>query len=292
MQLSLVTINYNGADRTNRLIASLVDQSDPSFDLYVVDNGSDAGDRERVRNAVARTSFVFINADGNLGFSGGNNVAIRRALEDGADWIVLINNDATVGSDFIAQLKIALEDSQKIVAIPLREGDHTAYGGIIEWLAPTLCHCRDFLHAKMLAHHEKLYAVGAGMAIPRRYFGSVGLLDDAYFLYFEDADFCARALRRGLLVEPVEGPVIRHEPSSTTSALGASILLRYHWRNALRFNSRNAPAVMRFLLPFWLAGALFKQAVKMAVMPERAQYAKAITAGINDWLKGRTGHIS
>ena len=141
MNITCVTLSYNGAELTNRLIGSLELQTDRDFRVVVVDNDSDIDDREQLGaagEAVAQPVEV-ISSPTNLGFSGGNNLGIRPALADGADWVVLLNNDTEVAPDFIATLRATLEARDGIVGLPIGSRE-VVRAGKRRWLALTLDH--------------------------------------------------------------------------------------------------------------------------------------------------------
>ncbi|HXV27151.1 MAG TPA: glycosyltransferase family 2 protein [Candidatus Paceibacterota bacterium] len=297
--LTLVTVNFNNAEATLGLLRSLERQSDRDFDVIVVDNASAPGDRALVGEFISSTTISadLVLNERNLGFSGGNNLAIRKALAQSAEWIVLINNDTTVSGDFIRNLKAALPKEPAVVGIPLSEegsdrgeGRRIAYAGLVKWLKPTLPHIYEI--EKLGAEHSQLlYAVGAGMAVHRDAFAKAGLLDERYFLYFEDADFSLRARRAGVSVRFISAPSITHGVSVSTRKLGAPLLLRYHARNALLFNKTHGPWWVRKSLPFAAFYGIVRQSVKLLLMPARRPESRAIMAGIVDFYAKRFGYI-
>jgi len=291
--LTLITVNYNCADRTLRLLRSLERQTNAQFSIIVVDNDSRPADRAAL-GAYATASPLaldIIHAPSNLGFSGGNNLAIRKALAQGTVWTLLINPDTDVGPEFIARIHQATDDEPAVWGLPLQEGDgRTAYAGRVRWLRATLPH----VYAWPLVRHvleEPLYAIGAGMLVHRDAWDRIGLLDERYFLYFEDADFGMRARAAGVSVRFLREPVIRHAVSASTSALGSPLLLRYHVRNALLMNARHGPLWARISLHFWALSIMLKQTAKMVSMPARRPQSRAILAGIADFYARRFGRI-
>lgn len=287
MTLTLVTVNYNGSADTLSLLSSLSRQSDTSFDVIVVDNDSSDADREALGAGAASSQLAVdvVYTGRNLGFSGGNNVGIRKALAQGAEWVVLINNDTTVGTDFIAQLRTSLPVQAAVVGIPLNEGSRTVTAGVLEWLRPTLT------HAGTASGGTQTYAIGAGVAVHRDVIERIGFLDEGYFLYFEDAEYSARARSAGIPVEFLSAPTIQHRVSSTTKSLGAPLLLHYHFRNMVRLNRQHAPLWARLALPFVLVWHTVKQIVKLIIGRARPQSA-AILAGIRDGILDRSGTLT
>ena len=220
---------------------------------------------------------------------------MRYASEQGTDWFILINNDATVAPTFIADLKADLSGAEPgILAIPIQEGEHIAYGGQVLWLCSTLPHLLE----RDLAN-RRFYAIGAAMAVHRSVFDAMGPWDERYFLYFEDADLSERARKRGWPISIAARAMIRHTPQTTTRELGAPLLLRYHIRNALLFNFKHAPRWAVLMLPSWtffvIVKQVFKLIVPLLIVPLRKRdqrdAARAILHGIDDFYRGRFGII-
>ncbi len=277
MQLTLITINYNNVRATVELLRALEQQANKNFDVIVVDNDSWPADRALLGEyaPASKLNLDIIYSDTNRGFSGGNNLAIRKALTQGSEWVLLINNDTTVAPDFIEKLVAQLPDQPCVAQIPLNEGTKVAYGGIVQWLKPTLKH----FYQPETANCKLQYIIGAGMLVHRSVFERIGLLDEAYFLYFEDADFSMRAKHAGIPIRFLHEPVIFHRESETTKTLGSPLLLRYHARNALRFNWRNGPWWVKLAVPLAALYGIIKTK------------SCAMRAGVFDFIFGRWGKI-
>ncbi len=288
MKLSIITINYNGSENTIKLLESLKNQADKDFDVIVVDNNS--SDVNKLMDyETLETNIIYIKSGCNLGYSGGNNVGIKKALENGADWVLLLNNDTWVESGFVEHLKANLEGREGIVGLALDEGERTAFAGKIEWLKPTLIHLptSQVGNAKSV---DKLYAIGGAMLIHKSVFDKIGFLDESYFLYFEDADFCQRARGAGIPISFTPDIKISHSVSASTKKLGSPMLLRYHYRNALYFNLKNGPWYIKLLVWPWSWWVVLKQIIKISVGNNR-ELSLAILKGVEDWYAGRMGKI-
>lgn len=299
MKLTIVTVNYNGSESTIKLLRSLQEQTDTStslsaskdFQAIVVDNASEEVDFKLLSNFVNETTsqvFLFRN-NKNLGFSGGNNVGIKKALAMGAEWVVLLNNDTWIENGFISSLKTKLTGLGGIVGLALDEGSQTAYCGKVEWLKPTLGH----FYKKPTIYNLQpttYYAIGGAAAIHRDVFEKVGLWDEKYFLYFEDADFSLRARRAGISVTIAPDVMIHHNTSSTTKKLGSPLLLRYHYRNALYFNLKNGSWYIRLAVWIWSFWIIKRQFLKI-MFGYKSEESRAILAGVFDFYHNRMGSI-
>jgi GT2 family glycosyltransferase len=136
------------------------------------------------------------------------------------------------------------------------------------------------------------YAIGAAMAVHCTVLETAGLLDERYFLYFEDADYSVRARRGGYPVHVMDVPAALHGVSVSTRKLGDPLLLRYHARNALLFNATHAPLWARITLPFASLFGILTQAAKLLLVPSRRAASRGIALGIVDFYAKRFGHIA
>ena len=255
-----------------------------------MDNASTVEDRAVLGEIVSSStlSVRVLWSDVNDGFAAGSNMGIRLAFQQGADWAVLINNDALAGGDAVASLRQMLAGIQPaIVALPLLERGAIVLAGRIQWLSSTLPHM-----FKTPRPNDRIYAVGGGMAIHRAIFQRIGPLDERYFLYFEDAEYSERARYAGYPIQTADIPALSHEVSATTSRLGSPLLLHYHMRNALLFNQTHGPWWVRATLPFWAGLVMLKQGIKFLALPSRRPAARAIAAGIVDYYSGHYGRIA
>ena len=329
MKIVIVTINYNSSENTIKLLESLKNQSDlaqsnsadrqsdrertlsgasKDFEIIVVDNNSDdigklmdyktsetnpaqsnPADYQQKWRTLGGAGIIYIKNDRNLGYSGGNNSGIRKALQNGADWVLLLNNDTWAESSFMGRLKAVLEGKEGIVGLALDEGSRVAYAGQIQWLKPTLIHIPTSQVGNRKSV-DKLYAIGGAMFIYKNVFDKIGFFDENYFLYFEDADFCQRARKAGIPISFVSEIKIFHSVSASTKKLGSPMLLRYHYRNALYFNLKNGPFYIKLLVWPWSWLVALKQIIKIAVGKNKEQ-SLAILKGVRDWYAGRMGKL-
>lgn len=288
MNISIITINYNSSENTIKLLESLKKQTNKDFEVIVVDNNSN--DVEKLMNyKTTETNLIYIKNERNLGYSGGNNIGIKKALQNGTDWVLLLNNDTWVESSFVEHLKTNLEGKEGIVGLALDEGDRIAYAGQIKWLRPTLPHITT-LNVVITKSVDKLYAIGGAILIHKSVFDRIGFLDKNYFLYFEDTDFCQRARGAGMPISFFPEIKIYHSVSASTKKLGSPILLRYHYRNALYFNLKNGSWYIKLLVWPWSWFVVAKQIIKIIIGKNREESISILKAA-GDFYKNRTGKI-
>jgi len=203
----------------------------PRYKVVVVDNGSKDGSVEFVE--FHYPNIHLIRNEKNLGFAEGNNVGIRFALSQGADYVVLLNNDTRVEPDFLTHLIQRGEEEKEIGVLG---------GKVLMYFDPRIINStgvnlnqfaygwdRDFGEEVLRINRDRgevLAVTGCLMAIKREVFGKIGLLDPKYFAYYEDVDFCIRVWKEThFRVEYVPESVIYHKYSASIAE--GSLLKKY-----------------------------------------------------------------
>ncbi|MDP3731034.1 MAG: glycosyltransferase family 2 protein [bacterium] len=308
----IIILQYNRSQDTTKCLDSIGKLTYPNFQTIVVDNASESTEKYNIKNHVkSQGNIVVLENEKNLGYAGGNNVGIKYALEHGADYVFILNNDTTVEPDLLSKLVTTTEEDTKvgIVGPAIKEGDgRVAYYGKISWLKAELKHVYKKSEIHPLENSRaksrgsrvggisdflgpKEYVIGAAMLIKKEVLEKIDGFDEIYFLYFEDADLCLRAQLAGYRLKIAPETTIYHQVSASTSALGKPLILRYHMRNALIFNSLNGPWPVKFSLIFWSAYILLKNFVKVFLFPAKVPAGEAIIDGVLDFYKNRYGQI-
>lgn len=149
----------------------------------------------------------------NIGFAAGVNVGIRRALEKAADAVLLLNQDTIVEKNF---LMVLVKNPADIVGATIKFKRHNKwvydYGGKINWWLGRTKHIEsDSILDTQYSFPD--YISGCAMLIRRPVLEKIGLLDERYFLYFEDVDYCLRTQKAGFKIGVEPKSVIFHELS-------------------------------------------------------------------------------
>lgn len=215
----IIILNYNGKDILLDCLDSVYKLKYPNLEVVVVDNNSSDGSFLSARQRFSR--FHFIKNSKNLGFAGGNNVAIRWVLEKMADYIFLLNNDALIEKDSLKKMiELAEKDEKGGVFSPViyegkNKGKVWFSGGRIDWLKMRTIHrVRNIKHVTQ-KRNTTSYVTGCAMLVKKEVFKKVGLLDDDFFLYYEDADFSYRAKKAGFGLRIIpQASVFHFEKSS------------------------------------------------------------------------------
>lgn len=205
----------------------------------MIDNDSEDNSIEAFKKSFPE--ITYIQNDKNLGYSGGNNVGIKRAIEDGAEWVILLNNDTTIKSDTLEKL-VSLTDkygydiaSPKIYFYPEREFHYNQYldsergkviwyaGGRIDWanIIPKHIGVDEFDHGQWEQAQETEFATGCCMLIKATVIKTIGMLDDTYTAYFEDTDYCMKAKKAGYKVGYIPQSKMWHKNAGSTGGSGS-----------------------------------------------------------------------
>ena len=282
MQLVAVVLSYNGREDTLAALASL-----RGIDTVVVDNGSADGSADAVAERFPEVELV--RAGVNLGFAAGNNVGIRRALDRGADWVLLLNNDAEVEPglvDALAAAAAARPDAGVLACkVLFADSDRLWYAGA--GFHPYLGRSRHDGFGKPDgpgALGDTGRATGAAMAVSRAAIGAAGLLDEELFLYAEDLEWCLRIREAGFAIVYVPDARVRHRVSAAAGGAGSPTTAYYETRNMLAVVERHRP------LPPGLTGARRALVVAPRVLAgRRPRSAWAAIRGWRDYRRGRMG---
>jgi len=244
VSLVAVVLNWNGGDDTLRALESLEGNQ-----TICVDNGSSDGSADAVERNFPEVELVRL--PGNLGFAGGNNAGIRRALERGADWVLLMNNDAVAEPgirDALLRAAAARPDAGLLACKVLSEdGRSVQYAGasfnaLLGYSGRPRGHGRADTFVEL---EDTGRADGAAMAISRAAAERVSL-DEALFAYVEDVDLSLNVRSHGFAVVFVPDAVVRHKGSASTGGSASTHNLYYDTRNTIVVAERYRPLSVRW----------------------------------------------
>lgn len=195
----IVILNHNGKDIIKNCLKSVFKINYPNFETVVVDNGSTDGSLESIKAGFSKVHFI--KNEVNLGFSAGNNVGIRFALEKMADFVLLLSPTIEVEPDFLAELvRISMTDKKIGLSSPLIFKNRTKEiwfaGGNVDWFKMK-AHHDDIRKQHLGEYFETGFASGRVMLVRKDVFAASGLLDEDFFAYWEDVDFSIRVQKAG-----------------------------------------------------------------------------------------------
>lgn len=247
--VAIIIVNYKGREDTLECLESLRGLTYPNFRTYLVDQASNDGTPQAVRERFPEV--VVIENPANDGFAGGNNRGIEAALKEGPAYLFLLNNDTTVAPNLLEPL-VELAESDPAIGVvgPLMlyfsdpEVIWSA-GGRMSAKGESTQRDQGTLAAAMPSEpREADFIVGCGLMVRRSVLEKVGLMDEAYFLYYEETDLCARIRKAGYRILTQPASRLWHKVSRST---GPESDLTYYYmrRNHLLFMRRHGDSVSR-----------------------------------------------
>ena len=254
---AVVVLCWNNAPDTLECLHSLPG-ADDGVTFYVVDNGSTDGSAD----ALARDgrAGVLVRTGANLGYTGGNNVGLRQALADGAEYVAVLNNDTVVPGGVLERLvdHLATAPDRATLALSpviVRHDDPTTpwfRGGVVDRGWPRHLQPHDPPNRGPLSTTEVL--TGCCIVAHRDVWERVGLFDQGFFLIFEDSDWSLRARARGVRLAVANDCTIRHKVSRSFRGAAMTHLATYYFvRNGLRFVLRHHRRHLARFVATWVA---------------------------------------
>jgi GT2 family glycosyltransferase len=303
-KIAIVVLNWNGIKDTIPCMESLFAIDYPYCDIILVDNGSTDGSPALLQERFPRVHHISLPV--NQGFAGGNNPGITSALERGAEYVVLLNNDTVVASDLLHRFLDGFNKEPRAGILGARiylfdQRDTLDHLGGIWIKSKAQVQLVGLREKETLPVPDTLlpldYVCGACMIIKRSVFEAIGLLEPRFFLYWEENDFCLRAQRAGFLTFSCPTAHIWHKVAA--SSKGKPYTAYFIWRSRLLWIERNYSLTSKIwihctqILPACiklLKLALFKKIQLVKDHPERREKLlnyKAALTGIRDYYLRR-----
>lgn len=257
-KIAAVVLSWNGKEMTADCLRSLLGSSYPELEVILVDNGSRDGTVEAVSGAFAGRVKIIANGR-NLGFSRGNNVGIRFALANGADYVLLLNNDTLVDKDMVSALAATLSSSSDIGIVGPKiyyvDPDNLIWsaGGEVSLWRGRAKHLgiREEDNGQYDQTKDVDYVTGCALMVRKEVIAAVGMLDPGFHAYFEDTDLCMRARKAAFRVvyEP-KGKLWHRISQSSGGQLGYRKISR-KFRSHLRFFYKYTKPYHWFTIPLF-----------------------------------------
>ena len=240
-KVEVIILNWNGKEDTIECLNSLQKVKYDNFDITIVDNASTDDSAEII--AAEFPSVKLIKNNMNLMYAGGNNVAIKEALNGDAEYFLILNNDTILHEDFLEHLVKAFRSDEKVgIAAPKINYYSNRKliwyaGGFVNFFTGNIYHrgLRKQDDGKYDLSNEVDYATGCCMLIKRELFEKIGLLDEAYYIYTEDVDFSFKAQAAGYKVVFEPRSLIWHKVSSATGGAFSFFKIKNKFRSNMRF---------------------------------------------------------
>jgi hypothetical protein len=221
-KVAIIILNWNGWKDTVECLESVFRIDYPNYQVIIVDNGSTDDSVQQIKENLPDT--ILIETGKNLGYTGGNNVGIKYAMENKAEYVLIVNNDTELVNSYFLQGMIDKMEEESWIGIMGPKVLNP--GGQVQntiLFAPTLVSCiKESIGLRLGTKKSNDYNIsqqveavsGVCWLIRRKVIEDIGLLDEDYFMYAEEQDYCYRAQKAGwkIMYYPVESILHYKEP--------------------------------------------------------------------------------
>lgn len=253
-KLAVITVIYRNYSILEDFFDSFSRQTSNNFIIYIVD----LSDSPEV---FKHPSFVHVLKSTNKGYAHGINVGLKRATDDGFELFSVINSDTTADVNFVnVSINRLIETPGSIIGgkiyyYPGYEYHKERYskdqlggviwyaGGHIDWNNVMGVHrgVDEVAEKKYSKFEQTDFVTGCLMCFDKKVIYKIGYLDESYFLYYEDADWCERAKRAGINLYYDPNIIIWHKNAQSTGGAGSKLHQKYQEKNRLKFGLKYAP---------------------------------------------------
>jgi hypothetical protein len=274
--VTCIVLNWNGWQDTIECLEALRQCTYTNLTNVVADNGSTNDSVARIK--AARPDILLLESSKNLGFAAGNNIGIRHAIAHGAEYVWLLNNDTQPAPDALTALIVKAMTDDRIGAV----GSVCYYADspatVEAWAGARvnlwIGYGRNSTKPREDGWFHSLN--GTSILVSTAAIKDAGLLDEGFFLYWEDTEFCLRLRKRGWRIAAAPGSRILHKVHGSTAG-NLLNLDRYQTSSGLRLLQLHSPAPR-------LASMLFLM-IRFARRLIRLQFARcgSVWLGIQDY---------
>jgi GT2 family glycosyltransferase len=290
-RVAVSVLHWGATADTLACLESVAASGGPAVSLFVLDNGTGALDAAAV--AAAAPGAVLLSAPVNLGFAGGHNLVIRRALADGATHVLLLNNDAVLAPGSLEAMVRAAEPGVAAVGAKVLDAADPRRlwlaWGRITWRAALVERVgRGALDGPPFDRPRDVeWVPGCAMLMARDALETVGPLDEAFFAYHEDVDWCTSARARGYRIRFAPDARVLHRGEGSLAGRGPANPARYlSARNSVLFARKHGGPLARLALTASVAAGLARAALRRPHGADGAVLA-LLWRGYRDGLLGR-----
>tara|TARA_B110000208_G_scaffold183107_1_gene235484 strand:- start:141 stop:1031 length:891 start_codon:yes stop_codon:yes gene_type:complete len=282
MSIGIIIINFNGVSDTQECLKSIESlYSKQNIQVFLIENDSLNCIKEDFINSLNFKITQIINTV-NKGFAEGNNIGIKKAIEAGCEYIALINNDTVFVDDSLLKVINCFEDNFNFGII-----------GIINYYYsnPEIIWQAGFRSNLFLGYSKKIktnntamnvvpvdYVPGSSIVIRKSVFEENGFLDERYFAYFEEYDFCIRAKKKKINIGFLNGTKILHKVGKSSTS---SIKLYLRTRNKLLFYHKHGSA-LGFVIAFAVHAIISIKRI-VFLKNDKGRLIKAFLFGFKDY---------
>ena len=297
--IGIVILNWNSYDVVKQCIDGIQEYICCEIEVIIVDNGSKDDSRTRLATEFPQVTLLVNNE--NLGFARGNNVGIRYCKKKGIGQILLLNNDTIITEDFLTKMSAFLDDHEKVavvqpIILQYPTGEIWSAGGqFIRSLSISKSIGAGEAYKKLResSPYEVDWVTGCCMLIKMEVIDKIGGLNEKFFAYHEDVDFCLSVKKSGFRLYCIPEVSLEHIGgySSKKQSKDGYLSPYVHYLNA-----RNSIYVVRLHTKNYnLPLTIFYQAIKFGgysayfILRGRFSKLKELWRGINDGIYDELG---
>ncbi len=253
-KLAIITVIYKNYSILKDFFDSFQKQTNNNFSVFVVDLTEESQE-------FSRPSYATVLKGKNKGYASGLNIGLKKAIAEGFEHFCFINSDTTVDKAFVNSAYDSIIKHPgsivggKIYYYPGSEYHKDRYskenlgniiwyaGGSIDWNSVVGVHrAVDEVDERKYDSFEKTeFITGCLMCFDKKVIDTLGYLDESYFLYYEDADWCVRAKRKGINLYYDPSIIIWHKNAQSTGGVGSKLHQQYQNKNRLKLGLKYAP---------------------------------------------------
>lgn len=299
MKLAVILVNYNGKKYNTACIDSIFANTGiAALKIIVVDNASQDDSVSQIEERCHKEERLeLIRLDNNYGFSYANNVGIRSAQEWGADHVLLLNNDTEIASDMLSHLRECARRHPGCMVVPKiyysddRQRIWSA-GGAVSPVVRKVRHIgiNKIDEGQYDQEREIGFATGCCLLIPMEIIQKAGMLDERFFLYYEDTEYSFRLHKLGISIYYCPEAVLYHKVGASSKGADSALCAYYIARNWLLCSRQH----LAWRYPVFLLYYIVNRTVCCFVwlMRGKRELVRATLRGIRDYQRRKFGRAA
>ncbi|MDE7246806.1 MAG: glycosyltransferase family 2 protein [Lachnospiraceae bacterium] len=295
-KISVILVNYNGKNYNEACIESVrANRIDGQVRIIVVDNASGDGSMQMLRERYAKEEQIeLVELDENYGFSYANNVGIRRAKVWGADAVLLLNNDTEIERNMLQELLVCAGRHPESMIVPkiyysdARDRIWSA-GGSVSPVVQKVRHIGLDEEDRGQYDEERrtFFATGCCLLLPMQVIERAGLLDERFFLYYEDTEYSFRLRELGIDIYYCPQAVMYHKVGASSKGADSPLCAYYIARNWLLCNRLRLGRRYPLFLVYYVMNRT--ACCSLWLLHGKGALVRATWLGIRDFHRGRFG---
>lgn len=285
-KVTIIILNWNGKNDTIECLESLRRIVYPKYEILIIDNGSTDGSVSYFRKYYPEIRII--ENGKNLGFAEGCNIGIHKSIDIGTDYVLLLNNDTIVESDFLNEMVKLAESKESIGIVGPKicyydEKNKISRAGekINKITGKVTIYERNQIDNKYKNQNKKVDLVeGSCFLIKSSLFDKMGFFDPEYFAYAEDIDYCLRAKKENFEIYCCRSTKIYHKGSrSSSSCLRTYLLIR----NLTLMFAKNISPPSKLLYSIVYLLMLFPRFILYSIILKNSKYSLKILYNATVW---------